>query len=92
MDPEAKWRVQRQLYRVLLQIHRHADGRCTQAVQARQFAHQLRMPLEELYRAVYDLTVRGYLDYLGAGPRVCITEKGLEYIEHGARRRQSIRD
>ena len=47
---------------------------------------------EETYRIVHFLERCGYLDYLGAGPSVCITRLGIEYLDRGRGRRRSVRD
>lgn len=46
---------------------------------------------EELFRIAYCLKNRGCVAYLGAGPRVCITANGIEYLEVLAGTRRSIR-
>ena len=47
---------------------------------------------EEIFRTVLDLTQRSYLSFCAAGPQVCITEKGIAYLQKGAGRRRSIRE
>jgi hypothetical protein len=47
---------------------------------------------EEIFRTVLDLTQRSYLSFCAAGPQVCITEKGIAYLQKGAGRRHSIRE
>jgi hypothetical protein len=47
---------------------------------------------EEIFRTVLDLTQRSYLSFCAAGPQVCITDKGIAYLQKGAGRRHSVRE
>ena len=47
---------------------------------------------EDVFRTVVDLTHRSYLSFCAAGPQVCITEKGIAYLQKGAGRRHSVRE
>jgi hypothetical protein len=46
---------------------------------------------EELFRAVEYLAHHGYVEYLGVGPRVRLTARGLRYLRTEAGKRRSIR-
>lgn len=78
-------------YQVLRWVYDNAGAACTVPVTGSQIGAALRLPYEELYRVIHYLEDRGYLSYLGAGPTVCITEKGVRYLEVEARNRRTIR-
>lgn len=88
---EGRRERERQRYRVLEAIYRSSRGRCIQLVVAREVARDLGMLVEELYKSICDLQEAQLLDYLGAGPRVCLTDTGIDYIERVADRRRSVR-
>lgn len=78
-------------YQVLQWVYEHAGATCSIPVTGSQIGAALHIPYEELYRVIHYLDDRGYLGYLSAGPTVCITVKGIRYLEHEARNRRTIR-
>lgn len=78
-------------YQVLQWVYDHAGAACTVPVTGSQIGSALHLPYEELYRVIHYLEDRGYLVYLGAGPTVCITDKGIRYLEEEAGNRRTIR-
>ncbi|HET7322446.1 MAG TPA: hypothetical protein VFI96_08140 [Longimicrobiaceae bacterium] len=50
------------------------------------------LPPEEVFRILEFLARRGYIHYLGAGPRVRIARVGADYLQRGRGRRESVRD
>ena len=86
-EREARERVR---YQVLEWLHQQVGGNCAEIVSAFRLAEQLDVSREEVFAAAEYLARRQYIDYIGAGPRVCLTEIGVQYLESGERRR-SIR-
>lgn len=90
-DPEAE-RQERRRYQVLEWIYEITGEDCDAVVHASQLGEALGISREEAFRIVEHLAYHGYLRYVGAGPQVCITEKGLRYLQTNAWRRRSVRD
>lgn len=86
-----EWRREQLRYRVLAWVYEHTGSDCDISVTGTQIGAALRLPYEELYRVIHYLEDRGYLNYRGAGPRVCITEQGIQYLRVDAKKRRSIR-
>lgn len=86
-----EWRREQVRYRVLEWVYDRTGVNCDVAVTGTQIGAALGLSYEELYRVIHFLEDRGYLDYRGAGPTVCITAKGIRYLEVEARNRRSIR-
>lgn len=86
-----EWRREQLRYRVLEWVYEHTGADCSVAVTGTQVGAALMLSYEELYRVIHFLEDRGYLNYRGAGPRVCITERGIRYLQVEARNRRSIR-
>lgn len=86
-----EWRREQLRYQVLQWVYERTGADCSLPVTGTQVGAALRLPYEELYRVIHFLEDRGYLRYLGAGPTVCITDKGIRYLEVDSRKRQSIR-
>ena len=82
--------------RVRFDILRNVYERCWSEgdapVRALDIGLAMGLSREEIFRTVLDLTQRSYLSICAAGPQVCITEKGIAYVQKGAGRRRSIRD
>lgn len=89
MRPE--WGEEQLRYRILCAVYERVDGRCEQPVTGTAIGAALNLHYEDLFRVVRDLERKGYLLDLGAGAHLCITSKGMRYIEEGAGRRRSIR-
>lgn len=90
-DPEVEQR-ERLRYRILRGVYERGWAAAEQPVRALEVGLALGLSREELFRTVLDLTHRSFLTFCSAGPQVRITEKGVAYLERGARRRQSIRE
>lgn len=89
-DPVAE-RREREGYQILERIYRMAGGRPGVAVEGMRVATELDLSRERAFRGIQYLTLRDYLDYMGAGPQVALTRKGAHYLEQGARLRKSVR-
>jgi hypothetical protein len=86
------WEEERLRYEILSFVHQHSGESCSEEVSGAQIGAALHLPYEDLYRVVHFLENQGYLVYLGAGPRVCLSEKGARYLRQNARRRRTVRD
>lgn len=86
-----EWRREQLRYQVLDWVYDRTGADCSLTVTGTQIGAGLGLSYEELYRIIHFLEDRGYLSYLGVGPRVCITEKGVRYLETESRKRKSIR-
>ena len=85
-------REERMRYEVLALLHRAACGSTERETNAWSFALDLGMWHAELFRVVDWLERRGLVRYCGAGPTICLTPAGAEFVELGARERHSIRE
>jgi hypothetical protein len=56
-----------------------------------KIAADLALPVAEVVQIVAHLTYAGFLEWEGTGRPVGITQKGVDYIEHLAHRRHSLR-
>ena len=79
-------------FEVLQGIHEVAGGDGTVEVNAAPFAGVLGVPLERIFAVVEFLSREGYLAYRGAGPRVSLTRRGLDYLHGHSGRRGTLRD
>jgi hypothetical protein len=87
-------REERMRYEVLVMLY-EAVGRCVDfPVDVSGFVRRLGVWEDELRRVLQYLGDRGYIRYLAEGSEVsvCLSVKGVDYIEKDARRRKSIRD
>jgi hypothetical protein len=91
-DSRLRWREERMRFEVLAAIHQACEGKTGCALRVATFTDQLGIWREELFRVLDFLDRRSYIEYHGAGPRVSVTQKGVDYVEHLARRRRSLRD
>ena len=78
-------------YDVLRAAYDRAGADCARSVSAAEIGAGLDVRHEDLFRIVYVLDSRHYLRCVGPGPRVCITERGIRYIEEEAGRRRTLR-
>ena len=85
-------RRERQRFWLLKGIYERTGGRCDDPVAAIEIGEAMELPREETFRLIHFLAHNDFLDYRGAGPRVCITEKGIRHLKEEAGRRRSIRD
>jgi hypothetical protein len=94
--PRQRDAAQEQRERVRFDILRSVYERCwsegNAPVRALDIGLAMGLSREEIFRTVLDLTQRSYLSFCAAGPQVCITEKGMTYMQKGAGRRRSIRE
>lgn len=86
-----QWGEEQLRYRILKAIYDRTGGRCERVVTGSEIGAYLDLRYEDLFRVVHFLEHHSFLQYLGAGPRVCLTGKGLRYIEEVAGKRKSIR-
>lgn len=86
-EREARERVR---YQVLEWLYQQVGGNCAEVVSAIGLSEHLDVTREEVFAATEYLARRQYIDYIGAGPRVCITDMGVQCLESTERRR-SIR-
>lgn len=87
-----EWRQERLRYHIPRWIYETTGANCEIEVTGPQVGVALGLSYEELYRAINFLHEHGYLAYRGVGPRVCLTGRGIEYLEVLAKRRESVRD
>ncbi len=85
-ERQERWR-----YALLRRVNEIAGGDCKAAVSGLRAGQGTGMEREEIYRQVLFLAQNGYLEYRGAGPRVCLTRTGVEYLQSEAGRRRSVR-
>jgi hypothetical protein len=86
-----QWEEEKLRYRTLRAIYDRTMGRFDQVVTGPELKRFLDVKYEDLFRVVHFLEHHAFLRYLGAGPRVSLTEKGLHYIEEEAGKRRSLR-
>lgn len=84
-------RRERQRYWLLAGVLERTGGDGGVPVHALEIGQAISLSREETFRLVQFLAQHEYLHYVGAGPRVHITQKGIEYLTREARRRRSIR-
>lgn len=89
-DP-ARERLERVRYEVLTRLCHLASSNCGSEIVGRSLSAAAQLSPEELFRAIEYLAHHNYLDYLGVGPRVRLTERGLRYLRGEAGRRRSVR-
>lgn len=84
-------RQERMRYEVLHMLYRAADASADRQVSAWRFALSLGVWEEEVWNSLVWLQQAGLARIHGAGPAVSITLAGVQYIEHDARRRKTVR-
>jgi hypothetical protein len=85
------WSEEQLRYRVLRWVYERAGGTCTTCVTGEEIGSSLGLCYEDLFRVVYFLESRHFLFRMDAGFRLCVTPKGIRYIERVAGRRRSLR-
>lgn len=85
-------REERMRYEVLAMLYRAADGHVGREINCWNFATQLGVWHAEVFRVLEFLDRKGLVQYRGAGPVVCLTEEGKQYIDSGRGDRKSVRD
>lgn len=86
-----QWSEERLRYQVLRAIYERAGADCTRSITATEIGARLEIDYENLFRVLGFLEEHQYLLRVGPEPLVCITLKGIRYIEKAAGRRQSLR-
>lgn len=82
---------EREVRRFLDRVRGVAGADCSMPVAGADVGDALGLSRETTYRLVDHLSARGYLDYVGPGPRICITARGLEWLSGaGARLRAQV--
>jgi len=71
---------EREVRRFLERVREAAGADCATPVAGSAVGDALGLSRETTYRLVDHLSARGYLHYVGTGPRVCITARGLEWL------------
>jgi hypothetical protein len=86
-----KWREERLCYQVLRAVYERAGGDCTATTTGAVLQSDLPIDADDLFRILRLLEEHRYLFRVGPGPELCITPKGIRYIEWAAGRRQTLR-
>src|SRR3954469_19704140 len=68
-------------WRVMQRVAELAGGDCSAEVRAARLAHDLDLSLGEVFAIVEFLCRFGLLEYRGAGPRLCLTQAALLYLQ-----------
>jgi hypothetical protein len=79
-------------FEILRGVFEVAEGNAAVEVNASRFAGVFSVPLERVFAVVEFLSREGYLAYRGAGPRVALTQRGIDYLEGDSGRRGTLRD
>lgn len=66
--------------RVLRLVYDLAGADCKNIVSAQAIGQELRLPPAQLFGIIERLSSSQLLEYVGAGPRVCITDAGVIYM------------
>lgn len=85
------WRDERLRYQVLRFVYDRVGPDCLAVLTAPEIGGALALTDDDVLRVVSWLTDHGYVRHFGARPSVCLTERGIEYLESDARRRHSLR-
>lgn len=88
MDRQAQERLR---YQVLEWLHQQVGRDRERVVSALGLGQQLGVAPEAVFAVTEYLARHEYIGYRGAGPRICITDAGLRYLESQNRRR-SVRE
>ncbi len=89
--PERQQREERMRYEVLQMLHRAAKGAPDKVVNAWSFSTDLGIWHAEVFRVIEWLERHRLISYHGAGPAISITEAGVEYLNNGRHRRNTLR-
>jgi DNA-binding IclR family transcriptional regulator len=85
------WRDERLRYQVLRLVYDRVGPDCLAVLTGTEIGAALALNEEDVLRVVEWLAEHGYVRHYGSRPNVCLTERGIEYLESAARRRQSLR-
>jgi DNA-binding IclR family transcriptional regulator len=83
--------LERESYVVLLHLHTLADGEPGDSRSEERIARDLGFSPPQLERVLDALRMAGLLRRDSSGHGLSLTEPAIDYIEHGARRRRSVR-
>lgn len=83
---------ERRRYAFLEQLYLLTGENCERAISPREIETQMETPAAAHRSEVEDLVRRGYVQYAGRGGEICVTEKGIRYLQKDAWRRRSVRD
>lgn len=90
-DPEEEdW--ERRRYAFLEQLYLLTGDNCERGVSPGEVEVHLETSVAAHVREVEDLVRLGYVQHVGSGGEICITEKGIGYLQKDAWKRRSIRD
>lgn len=78
-------------YDFLLRLYQSTGPDPQGVVHAGDIGHPLGMSRVQTFAVVEYLADQGFVEYLGAGPRVRISARGIRYIELEAGARRTIR-
>ena len=78
-------------YEFLLRLYQVTRADPQKAIHAGGIGYQLGLAQVQTFAVVEFLADQGYVDYLGAGPRVRIAPRGIRYLEREAGGRRTIR-
>lgn len=87
-----RWLHERHRFDVLERVFLCSAGDCSRVVACGRLSDELDLSREETFRILHDLELRGFLAYVGSGPRVRVLPYAVEYLMLAAGRRRSIRD
>ena len=85
------WREERLRYQVLRFIFDTVGSDCELVVTASQIGTALALGFDDVLRIEMWLDAHGYVHHLGGGGRVCLTARGIAYLEGEGGRRRSLR-
>lgn len=86
-----EWLDEQLCYRVLRAVYQRTGGDCTASTTGSVLQSDLPVDAGDVFRILALLEEHHYLFRVGPGPELCITPKGIRYIERGAGRRQTLR-
>jgi hypothetical protein len=89
---QSEWREEVLRYRVLRAVYERAGAKCHAVVTGSQIGAALGLGFDDLFRLTYWLDVNEYITCIDLDSRICITEKGIHYMEALAGRRRTIRE
>ncbi|HEV2132073.1 MAG TPA: hypothetical protein VGR27_13255 [Longimicrobiaceae bacterium] len=84
--------LEQRRYAFLEQLYLLTGENCEHAVSLGEVEAQLAISAAVRLPELEDLVRLGYVQDAGAGGKICITQKGIEYLQSDAWRRRSIRD
>ena len=85
--------LERARYRILEFVYLHVGGNCSTPLAPMRIFDDLGYPADSGMQAIRFLVKEGFLDSTGSeyGQGICLTDKGIQYIQQNAWRRRSLR-